>query len=250
MADTPKSSPSPVLLVSVAVVSAIAGAASALAFGWIGGIAASIAAGVAAWVLFASRKKSPASSAPETAAPGAPAAVPESVPTEISADRIDPLTGLANENGLAAWFAERGARLAADGKGLIVLVARLDDFDQVVARRGRTIADEVLKEVAARVAAVAGSEGIAARTGGDEFASVVAVVPARADALASERAGHLIELIGRPVEHPAGSIWLGGSVGAAYGSPLKGPETLARARTALAQAMRQGRGQFVVAKAE
>ncbi|HCM26530.1 MAG TPA: hypothetical protein DIC34_08320 [Treponema sp.] len=234
----------------MAVVSAIAGAASALAFGWIGGIAASIAAGVAAWVLFASRKKFPASSAPETAAPGAPAAVPESVPTEISADRIDPLTGLANENGLAAWFAERGARLAADGKGLIVLVARLDDFDQVVARRGRTIADEVLKEVAARVAAVAGSEGIAARTGGDEFASVVAVVPARADALASERAGHLIELIGRPVEHPAGSIWLGGSVGAAYGSPLKGPETLARARTALAQAMRQGRGQFVVAKAE
>jgi diguanylate cyclase (GGDEF)-like protein len=168
----------------------------------------------------------------------------------LSADRIDALTGLANENGLAAWFAEKGGRLASDGKGIVVLVARLDDFDQVVSRRGQAIADLVLKEVAARVAVVAGSDGIAARTDGDEFASVVAVVPSRSEAIASERAGHLIELIGRPVEHSAGSIWLGGSVGAAYGSPLSGPAVLARARTALAQAARLGRGQCVVAKAE
>jgi predicted signal transduction protein with EAL and GGDEF domain len=93
---------------------------------------------------------------------------------------------------------------------------------------------------------VAGEEGIAARTDGEEFASVVAVVPERSEAMATERAGDLVDMIGRPVEHPMGAIWIGGFVGAAVGSPLDGDGTLARARKSLAAAVRLGRGQFVV----
>jgi diguanylate cyclase (GGDEF)-like protein len=179
----------------------------------------------------------------------APAAPP---PAPIPADRIDTLTGLANENGLMAWFREKGARLAADNMGIIVLVAKLDGFAQIVARYGAAKGDLVVKEIAARVAVVAKTEGdgIAARTGGEEFGAVVAVVPNKSDAVAAERAGHLLELIGRPIEHADGAIWVGGCVGAAAGSPLAGPATLERARVALAKAARMGRGQCAIAPSE
>ncbi len=172
----------------------------------------------------------------------------ETVPVQtlIPADRIDDLTGLANENGLFAWFSEKGAKLAADGKGIVVLAADLADFDQVERSRGKETAESVLKEVAKRVASCTGEDGIAARTSGDEFAAVATVVPSHSAELAAEQAGKLAEMLQRPVELPTGVIWIGGSVGAAYGSPLEGAAVLERAREALKKAKRLGRGHYVV----
>lgn len=229
-----------------ALFGSVLGSASALAFGRAGAAGGCAAAALLAYLFVRLRGGKPrGQSCLEPAA--APAAAPKSVPVEIPADRIDGLTGLANENGLLAWFSDRSARLAADGKGIVVLVAKLDDF-RLIESRGEEIAKAVLVEIAARVAVVAGSDGIAARTDGEEFASVVAVVPDKSEAIAAERAGHLVELLGRPVELPSGVIWVGGSVGAASGSPADGPGALARARAALSQAVRQGRGQCVVSR--
>lgn len=166
---------------------------------------------------------------------------------EIPIDRIDALTGLANENGLSAWFSEKCGKLAADGKGIIVLSADLADFDQIERSRGRAISDAVLIEVSKRVASCVGMDGIAARTSGDEFAAVATIVPLHSAEAAAEQAGKLAELIQRPVELPSGVVWIGGSVGAAYGLPLDGEKVLARARAALVKAKKVGRGHYIVA---
>jgi diguanylate cyclase (GGDEF)-like protein len=166
----------------------------------------------------------------------------------ISPDRLDPLTGLANENGLMAWLSEKGARIAADGKGIIVVTADLEDFEKIEQTHGKEVSDAVLIEVARRVATCTGSEGIAARTNGDEFAAIATVVPANYAEYAAEQAGKLAELIQRPVELPAGVVWIGGSVGAAAGPVFDGGVILENAREALKKAKRLGRGHYVVHK--
>ncbi len=165
---------------------------------------------------------------------------------EIPPDRLDPLTGLANINGLNAWFAEKAQRLAQDNKAIIVLSADLANYAQLVRSRGQELADAVIKEAARRVASFTGDDGIAARTEGDEFAVVATVVPAHSLELTAERAGKLTELLQRPVELPIGVIWIGGSVGAATGSPLEGQAVLAKAREALKKAKLVGQGHYVV----
>jgi diguanylate cyclase (GGDEF)-like protein len=168
----------------------------------------------------------------------------------IPEDRIDNLTGLANENGLMAWFEEKGSRFAAEGKGIIVLSADLVDIGQVERSRGNDIADAVRIEVAKRIATCAGEEGIAARTSGDEFAVVASVVPKHSNEIIMEQAGKLAELIQRPIELPSGVVWIGGSVGAAAGSPVDGTAVLARAREALKKAKKLGRGHYMVDNSE
>lgn len=166
----------------------------------------------------------------------------------ISPDRLDPLTGLANENGLMAWLSEKGARIAADGKGIIVVTADLEDFEKIEQTHGKEVSEAVLIEVARRVATCTGSEGIAARTNGDEFAAIATVVPANYAEYAAEQAGKLAELIQRPVELPSGVVWIGGSVGAAAGPVSEGDVILENAREALKKAKRLGRGHYVVHK--
>jgi len=167
---------------------------------------------------------------------------------EIPPDRLDPLTGLANENGLMAWLSEKGGRIAADGKGIIIVTADLEEFEKIEKVHGKEVSDAVLIEVARRVATCTGSEGIAARTNGDEFAAIATVVPENFVEYAAEQAGKLAELIQRPIELPSGVIWIGGSVGAAAGTVAEGVTVLENAREALKKAKRLGRGHYVVHK--
>ena len=166
----------------------------------------------------------------------------------IPPDRLDSLTGLANENGLMAWLSEKGARIAADGKGIVIVTADLEEFDKIERTYGKEVSDAVLIEVARRVATCTGSEGIAARTNGDEFAAIATVVPEDFVEVAADQAGKLAELIQRPVELPSGVVWIGGSVGAAAGMVSEGNAVLANAREALKKAKRLGRGHYVVHK--
>jgi diguanylate cyclase (GGDEF)-like protein len=164
----------------------------------------------------------------------------------IPQDRIDELTGLANANGLAAWFSEKADRLSEDKKGIFVLLADLDKIEEIQRIRGKETAEAVIKEVAKRVAGFVGDEGIAARTGEDEFVAVAAVVPANAFQIAEESAGKLAETICRPVDLGGGTIWIGGAVGAAVGSPREGDAIMARAKAALEKARSLGLGRFWV----
>lgn len=185
--------------------------------------------------------------------PLAPSLTPEKVhpkapeaPKEIPPDRIDALTGLANMNGLNAWFAEKTARLAADNKAIIIMAADLANYGQLVLSRGQEQADAILKEAAKRVSTFTGEDGIAARTGSDEFAVVAAVVPQKSVELISDQAGKLTEMLQRPIELPMGVVWIGGSVGAAMGNPMEGPAILEKAREALKKAKKLGEGHYFV----
>lgn len=211
--------------------------------GWVGLAAGTlISAGTVAALLFLLR---PPASSPEPERATAATDEPPP-PVTFSADRIDELTGLANENGLMAWFGERGKRIAEDGHGIIVLSADLAEFERIERAHGQKVADQVLVEVARRVATCTGADGIAARTGGDEFAAVATVVPRNSAEITEEQAGKLAELLQRPVELPGAVIWIGGSVGASFGEVGRGKEILEEARTALKRATKLGRGHYVI----
>ncbi len=175
---------------------------------------------------------------------GQKAAQPSRV--ELSPDRLDALTGLANMNGLNAWFEENAATLVRDKKAIVVMAADLANFAELRRSRGEELANAVLKEAAKRVGTFIGDNGIAARIDGEEFAAIATIVPSRSLEFAAEQAGKLAEMLQRPVELPSGVIWIGGSVGVATGSPLKGPAVLERARLALKQAKQIGRGHYFV----
>lgn len=217
--------------------------------GMLGGVLGAAAAAAAAGLL-GSKLFFPAPKAEEPQAkPEAPkiaASKPAEKEAEIPPDRTDELTGLANANGIAAWFREKAPRLQANDKQLVILVANLDRFDEVERSRGKATADAVLIEVAQRVKVFAGEDGIAARTTADEFVAIAAASPEHALEFAEERAGTLAETIGRPVELKIGAMWIGGSVGAAAGKPEEGENVLARARMAFAKARRLGLGRYVV----
>jgi diguanylate cyclase len=231
--------------------SGIIGALSALIIRGIAGIAVGGAvAGALGALVFLPRVKGKGTELP--AAAEVPAAEPKpakpipEVKAEIPQDRIDQLTSIANANGLAAWFVERTRRLEEDGKRIVVLVSNLDNFDQVEKIRGKATAEAVLVEMAKRVSAFAGDDGIAARTAGDEFVAVSAISPEKAAEFAEDRAGTLAETIGRPVELPVGALWMGGSVGGAIGSPLEGEKILEKARGAFVKARRIGLGRYYI----
>ncbi len=242
-----RTSPGLVILL-VPPLATLLGGLAALAGGVIGMVVSvATVTGLVVGFLFSapSPKKSdlpvPPSPLPEKAPPKAPEA-----PKEIPPDRIDALTGLANMNGLNAWFAEKTARLAADNKAIIIMAADLANYAQLVRSRGQEQADAILKEAAKRVSTFTGEDGIAARTGSDEFAVVASVVPQKSAELISDQAGKLTEMLQRPIELPTGVVWIGGSVGAAMGKPTEGPEVLEKAREALKKAKKLGEGHYFV----
>jgi diguanylate cyclase (GGDEF)-like protein len=165
---------------------------------------------------------------------------------QVPQDRTDPLTGLANENGLKAWFIEKTGRIKEDAKAIMVISADLANYDQLVATRGQQQADAILKEAARRIASFTGADGIAARTGTDEFAVIATVLPTQNIELVSDIAGKLTEMLQRPIEMPTGVVWIGGSVGAAMGTPDDAQKTLERARAALKKSKQLGVGHFYV----
>lgn len=231
----------PFLLLGMPLVSLLGGVAGLVAGVWgIAGITALIAVLTYGYVFYRHRKNT--GPVQEHLAEEKPAQ-----PQEIPPDRIDPVTGLANTNGLMAWFAERGKKLAENNRALMVLAADLANYQDLVRSRGQNQADAILKEVASRIATFAGAEGIAARTGSNEFAVVATMLPRDSLELVAEQAGKLTEVLQRPIEYAGSVIWIGGSVGAARGGALEGPAILEKARGALQEAKKEGAGHYVVA---
>ena len=106
----------------------------------------------------------------------------------------DALTGLSNRHMLQQRLAECFAE--ADGLGsFALLLVDLDGFKTVNDTLGHAAGDMVLKEVARRLEVAAGSTGMAARMGGDEFAVVMDVGMMARDAhmlaVALTAAGHV-----------------------------------------------------------
>ena len=84
----------------------------------------------------------------------------------------DSLTGLANRATLIDWLDRALARLARHPGGLVVAFMDLDNFKEINDAFGHACGDEVLIELASRLAARMRPEDIVARLGGDEFVAV------------------------------------------------------------------------------
>jgi diguanylate cyclase (GGDEF)-like protein len=93
----------------------------------------------------------------------------EKVKARLIAD-TDPLTGLANRRAFLRALGRRAGALPRTGATFSLAMIDLDGFKPINDTFGHATGDAVLKEVGARITAVAGSGAHIARTGGDEFA--------------------------------------------------------------------------------
>lgn len=155
----------------------------------------------------------------------------------------DPLTGLLNRAGLAAWQRARRA-----GEPLAVLALDLDRFKPVNDAHGHAVGDEVLAAVAAALAGAARREDAAVRLGGDEF---LLVLPA-GRAAAERAAERLLAALADGIPTSAGVMPVGTSIGLAL-VPEDAPDlaaAIAAADAALYAAKRAGRGRLARVGAE
>jgi diguanylate cyclase len=158
--------------------------------------------------------------------------------------RIDPLTGLLNRSVLAADL----ERIVANSDGAMVAVQTidLDHFKEANDRYGHPAGDALLKQVAARLVAAAGSGDLIIRMGGDEFVLVQKSVASRDDAeLMAQR---IFQSITAPYHVEGHEIVIGASIGIAL-SPEHGKTVealLARSDAALYRA-KESRGGYALA---
>lgn len=147
---------------------------------------------------------------------------------EASANR-DSLTGLANRK---AFFEalERGP-----GPGSL-LYGDLDRFKAVNDRWGHAAGDEVLRQVAGRIAATVGADDLVARVGGDEF---VVLVPGAMPAQAADLAERVRAAVATPVEVDGSIVEVGITLGTAHSPHQLSEETLAEADHAMLGAKAQ-----------
>ncbi|NIZ93266.1 putative bifunctional diguanylate cyclase/phosphodiesterase [Kineococcus rubinsiae] len=93
---------------------------------------------------------------------------------ERAAER-DPLTDLVNRRGLHRATTELRQRLHEADVHLCLI--DLDDFKQINDTRGHAVGDALLVDVADRLRAAVGTDGVVSRTGGDEFIVVLGTSP-------------------------------------------------------------------------
>ena len=126
----------------------------------------------------------------------------------------DSLTGLLNRRGFAKSL-ERAVQQVRDAQGpsLGIVMIDLDRFKQINDRYGHAAGDEVLIEVARRLAASAGKRILCARLGGDEFVVACLDLDRREAVGLSHR---LEEALCRPLLRQGEWIEIGASLGTAW----------------------------------
>ena len=154
----------------------------------------------------------------------------------------DGLTGLANRAQLEEQLARTLARARRDQGTAAVLYIDLDDFKAVNDSLDHAAGDEVLREVALRLAANIRGSDLLARQGGDEFLLLLPGLGEDPDAAAETVARNLIAQLETPFEVGSAVFEVGASVGVAV-FPRDGAfpaELLRHADAALHQAKRAG----------
>ena len=157
----------------------------------------------------------------------------------------DTLTGVANRK----VFLDRLGEVSKAGVGeSAVLFIDLDHFKPVNDDHGHPAGDQVLAEIASRLATAVRPGDLVARMGGDEFAVLCERLTHPED---TEVVAHrLLDVIHRPIAVPLGPDTLGVEVGASIGLTELGPgqaveAVMARADRALREAKGLGRGRWV-----
>ena len=155
----------------------------------------------------------------------------------------DPLTGLPNRALLDDRLTQALAGARRTGTSLAVLFVDLDRFKVVNDLFGHHVGDQLLRQMADRLAAARRRSDTVARFGGDEF--VVVCPDVGTSGSACRIAEHLLDELARPATADGVEHRLTASIGITItspGAPSQSPETLLRnADTAMYRAKEGGR---------
>ena len=151
----------------------------------------------------------------------------------------DPLTQLLNRRELLARMSKVLGHAPRGGSKLAVLFADLDGLKTVNDTFGHAAGDELIIEVARRIAALVRDDDLAARIGGDEF---VVVLPAVADEEGAQSVAEKVkEAVMAPLLVDGYPVPVGVSIGIAVAAAGDDPQTLLRhADSALYLAKKNG----------
>jgi diguanylate cyclase (GGDEF)-like protein/PAS domain S-box-containing protein len=151
--------------------------------------------------------------------------------------RHDALTGLANHGVFHEQLEAEVARARRRNRPLSLAIIDIDHFKGINDRHGHLVGDDVLREVADRLAGLAREGEMLARVGGEEFAWILPDADATGAYAAAERARHAI---GAAPIAPAGRVTV--SVGVCeLGSAEHAKELYELADRALYASKRDGR---------
>jgi diguanylate cyclase (GGDEF)-like protein/PAS domain S-box-containing protein len=155
----------------------------------------------------------------------------------------DPLTGLPNR----VLFMDRlGHALSRRGADVAVVLLDIDNFKLVNDSLGHGAGDELLMEIAPRLAGALRPGDTIARLGGDEFVVLLEQIPD--ESAAARVAERMVAVFELPFELSAGEHFAKASLGIALASDSdRLPANLVRdADAAMYQAKSRGRGRFEV----
>jgi diguanylate cyclase (GGDEF)-like protein/PAS domain S-box-containing protein len=156
----------------------------------------------------------------------------------------DALTGLPNRVLLDERIGQALTRRSRGG-GAALLFIDLDNFKDVNDSFGHPAGDELLRQFAARIAAVVRGSDTVARLGGDEFAILLSDTGGTFDA--AETCRRVLAAAREPFELANGCVFVGASVGLVEtGEGITAEELQRRADVALYEAKREGRACYRV----
>ncbi|HET7756272.1 MAG TPA: EAL domain-containing protein [Steroidobacteraceae bacterium] len=153
----------------------------------------------------------------------------------------DSLTGLPNRVLLDDRLAQAVAHAERDGHSFAIAMFDLDRFKVVNDSFGHRAGDQLIKEVAHRLAGIARSTDTVARLGGDEFLFIMDRLAKREDAVQIAR--RAVEALSQPIRLGEVDIHASASIGIAmFPADGKGVDTLiANADAAMYCAKQRGR---------
>jgi diguanylate cyclase (GGDEF)-like protein len=159
----------------------------------------------------------------------------------------DSLTGLVNRTTLVDWLDRALARLARHPGGLVVAFMDLDNFKDVNDEYGHAVGDEVLVELASRLASKMRPEDVVARFGGDEFVAIFGDLSEPMDA-APALAERLRSVVADPVRVNGEDVYMTISIGVAVvdGPECHSDEVLAQADGAMYSVKKTGHNKIVM----
>ncbi|NYD42858.1 PAS domain S-box protein [Nocardioides panaciterrulae] len=158
----------------------------------------------------------------------------------------DPLTGLPNRYLFLDRLETAAARhLRTFGRGTAVLYLDLDHFKPVNDGHGHQVGDEVLQEVARRVAGAVRATDTVGRLGGDEFAIICEDTDEGAAVLVAAK---VLGELRRPFSSDGEEHQLGVSIGVALAPPYHVEELVRRADAAMYRAKQLGGSRVAVSR--
>ena len=157
----------------------------------------------------------------------------------------DPLTGLPNRYLFLDRLGMAAARQArSEGAGTAVLFLDLDGLKPVNDTHGHHVGDELLVEVAARLAGAVRATDTVARHGGDEFVIICEDID---ECAATSVAARIQAAFDTPIRLAAGDFPVSISVGVALSPPYAIAELVRQADAAMYHAKQHGGGRSALA---